>query len=92
MSGVVGDGFNADGLEHDHGAAALNDAEEDVAGFGSLKGDFETELIAVVGEGGGNVPDDETGSDGGDLCHGRGVVSSRNGVKCEGVSVGLTST
>jgi hypothetical protein len=62
VAGVVGDGFDADGFEHDHGGAALNDAEEDVAGFGTLEGDLEAELIAIEGERGGDIPGDEAGA------------------------------
>jgi hypothetical protein len=50
VAGVVGDGFDADGFEHDHGGAALNDAEEDVVGVGTLEGDLEAELITIEGE------------------------------------------
>ena len=56
---VVGDGFDTDGLEHNHGATALDDAEEDVTGFGPLKSDLEAELILIEGEGRRDIFDDE---------------------------------
>jgi len=58
-SRVVGHWVDTDVLEHDHGSSALDDAEEDVVGFGPLKRDVEPETIAIKGQRAGDILDDE---------------------------------
>jgi hypothetical protein len=70
VASVIGDGLDPDRLEHDHGATALNDAEKDVARFGSLKGDLKAELITIKSEGGGDIPGYKARGDAGDWCFG----------------------
>jgi len=59
VSLVVRYWINADVLEHDHGSAALDNAEEDVARFGSLKCDVKPEPVAIKRQRTGNIPDNE---------------------------------
>src|SRR5262249_52499767 len=64
---VIRHRIDTDTLEHDHGAAPLDDAEEDVVGFWSLKRDLEAEAIAIERQRVGDVPDDEERRNGGDF-------------------------
>ena len=51
--------IDADVLEHDHRSSALNNAEEDVVRFGSLKRDVEAETVAVKRQCRWDILDDE---------------------------------
>ncbi len=64
---VVRHRIDTDGLEHDHRGVALDDAEEDVVGFGSLKRDGEPELLAIERQRGGDTVHDEERRDAGDF-------------------------
>src|SRR2546423_10785963 len=58
--------IDTNGLEHDHRAAALDNAEEDVVS-GPLKRDLEPETVAIERERGGDIPDDEERRNAGDF-------------------------
>src|SRR5262245_10256618 len=70
VSRVVRHWIDADVLEHDHRSAALDNAEEDVVRFGSLKGDLEPETVAIKRQRGGDILDDEERRNAGDLWFG----------------------
>ena len=55
VSCVVRHWIDADGLEHDHRTAALDNAEEDVVRFGSLKRNVEPEKVAIKRQRGRNI-------------------------------------
>src|SRR5436190_1195060 len=59
VSRVVRKRIDAYVLEHNHRAAPLDDAEEDVIRSRPLKGDVEPEAVAVERQRGGDIPDDE---------------------------------
>src|SRR5258706_588187 len=59
VSRVVRHRIDADGLEHDHRTAALDNAEEDVVRFGPLKRDVEPETVAIKRQRGRDIIHDE---------------------------------
>jgi len=59
VSRVIWDRLDADVLHHDHRAPALDDSEKYVVRCGTLKCNFEAELIAIEGESSRDICDDE---------------------------------
>src|ERR1041384_137871 len=64
---VVRHWSHADFLEHEHRAAALNNAEKDIVRFGPLKCDLKPETVAIKSQRGRDILHDEERRNAGDL-------------------------